>query len=280
MKRNKPPSKNHAARGLIPAALRAHFPLDGSYKIASLDLGTGYTSVHVADLAVKSVRFTNLKSIRPTHFWRYPGASSHRPETITEIPSVCAHRRGETDPSKALHGYQADNGDASEETEALIVVDMMKIALYSGREADKQKEILKDLARDVPYLVSRYRDTSLAEYPETWILADYILWLVSLVTDAVACEDVEEKLFWVCTIPSNWNEASHRLYADILDSAGLKHRYVLQSEVESAVAGLMHRSLLHSSVQDGEAFFVLDCGKGTSVRSPYRFPHWSPAEMM
>jgi hypothetical protein len=273
MTRNNPPSKKHAPRGLIPAALRAHFPLDGHYKIASLDLGTGYTSVHVADVAAKTGKFTNLKSIRPTHFWQYPGASSHRPETITEIASVCAHRRGETDQSKALYGYQADNGDANDETEALVIVDTMKVALYSGPEADKQKKILKDLALDVPYLVSRYRDTKLAESPETWILADYILWLVNLVTLVIINEGFERNLFWVCTIPSNWDKSSHKLYADILDSANLEHRYVLQSEVESAVAGLMHRSLLHSRLQDGENFFVLDAGKGTSVRSHCRFPH-------
>jgi hypothetical protein len=269
MTRSKPPGKKDAARGRIPAALRAHFPLNGDHKIASLDLGTGYTSVHMADVEVKSGKFTNLKSIRPTHFWQYPGASSHRPETTTEVPSVCAHRRGETDGSKALYGYQADDGGTSDETDALSVVDTMKVALYSGPEADKQKKILKDLALDVPYLVSRYRDTKLAEAPETWILADYILWLVNLVTIVTANERFGRDLFWVCTIPSNWDKTSHKLYADILDSANLEHRYVLQSEVESAVAGLMHRSPVHSTLHDGEIFFVLDAGKGTSVRSHY-----------
>lgn len=71
------------------------------------------------------------------------------------------------------------------------------------------KEILKDLAQDVPYLVSRYIDTNLAEYPELWILADYILWLVGLVTDVVVGEGFEEDLFGsVPSLPTGMKRAT------------------------------------------------------------------------
>lgn len=260
-KKTAPPSSN--PNGRIPAALRNHFSSDGAHIIVSCDVGTGYTSIHMADLQVKAGRFTNLSSINLRHFYRYSGNSHHRPELTTEVPTKCAHIPGETEESKAQHGLEVDS--AGDETGS-VIIDGMKEALYSGPEARKQKKALKDFALKIPYLVSRYNDTELAAYPEIWILADYIHSLAKRVISSIVGDD-GFKLVWAFTIPSNWDKTSIKLYTLALNASPfLAGRYTLQSEIESAIAGLMHQFPKESRIKDDEVFFTFDVGKGTSVR--------------
>ncbi|KAF7856816.1 hypothetical protein EAF04_009579 [Stromatinia cepivora] len=261
-----PPKKTgqprSSSKGRIPAALRNHLPSDGLYKIVSCDLGTGYTSIHIADIEVKSGEFTNLESIKPTHFYRYSNNPNQRPELTTEVPTICAHIPGETDESKAQHGYEVD--PVGDETGA-VVIDRIKEALYSGPEAREQNKALRNFALRIPYLMTRYSDTQLAAHPEIWMLADYILWLAQLVTSTIIKEDLQGDLIWVCTIPSNWDKNSIKLYTLALDASPiLVGRYMLQSEIESAIAGLIHQSPKQSRMEDGDVFFAFDIGKGTS----------------
>lgn len=268
---NKTAHQSSNPKGRIPAALRHLTPSDGLYQIVSLDLGTGYTSIHTAELQVTSERFTNLKSLNPKYFHRYRGNFEPRPESITEAPTKCAHIPGETDESEAQHGMEVDS--AGGETGA-VIVDTMKEVLYSGPEASKQKETLRALALKIPYLEARYKHTKLETHPEIWILADYIHGLAEQVTLSIVEEGFERDLIWVCTIPSNWNHASHKLYTLALDASPfLVGRYILQSEIESAIAGLTYKCPKQSRLDNGDVFFAFDIGKGTSVSE---FPHASP----
>lgn len=259
---NKTGQPRSSSKGRIPAALRNHLASDGLYKIVSWDLGTGYTSIHIADIEVKSGELTNLESIKPTHFYRYSSNPNQRPEITTEVPTICAHIPGETDESKAQHGYEVD--PIGDETGA-VVIDRIKEALYSGPEAREQNKALRNLALRIPYLKTRYSDTQLAAHPEIWMLADYILWLAQLVNSTIIKEDLQGDLIWVCTIPSNWDRNSIKLYTLALDASPiLAGRYMLQSEIESAIAGLIHQSPKGSRMKDGDVFFTFDIGKGTS----------------
>lgn len=146
--------------------------------------------------------------------------------------------------------------------------------MYSGPEAGKQNETLKALALKIPYLEAGYKHTKLETHPEIWILADYIHGLAERVTLSIVEEGFERDLIWVCTIPSNWNKASHKSYTLALDASPfLVGRYILQSEIESAIAGLTYQSPKQSRLEDDDVFFAFDIGKGTSVRE---FPHTSP----
>ncbi|ESZ92641.1 hypothetical protein SBOR_6975 [Sclerotinia borealis F-4128] len=276
-----PPKKTTLPRSIsnsgIPAALRIHTPSDGLYKIISWDLGTGYTSIHTADIEVKSEEFINSKSIVPKHFHRYPQNPNHRPEHTTEVPTVCAHIPGEIDESKAQHRYEVDYIDG--ETGA-VVIDTMKEALYFRSEAMQQNKALKDFALEIPYLVSRYKDTQLAAHPEIWMLADYILWLAQLVRLAVIEEGFQGNLIWICTIPSNWNKHNIKLYTLALDASPLlAGKYILQSEIESAIAGLVHQPLKQLTMKDSSVFFGLDVGKGTSDFSAFRQIRSDPVQV-
>jgi hypothetical protein len=262
---NKTPSHSSNKRGRIPAALRHHIPSDGLYKIASFDLGTGYTSIQIADLQAKSGRFTNIKSLEIKHFYRYPGNSkNHRPERTTEVRTICAHIPGETDESKAQHGLEVDSG--GDETGA-VITDTMKEALYFGPEASKQKEAQKALALRILYLKTRYKDTKLSKHSEIWLLADYLHRMAAAVTLSVVEEGFERDLIWVFTIPSNWGKVSIKLYTRALEASPfLAGRYLLQSEIESGIAGFTYLLPKESKMEDGDVFFAFDIGQGTSVR--------------
>ncbi|KAM0310580.1 hypothetical protein ACHAO8_007946 [Botrytis cinerea] len=249
-------------KGRIPAALRNYFPSDGIYKVLACDFGTGNTCINHGNIQVESGEFTNLESIKPTHFYRYSSNPNQRPELTTEVPTVCAHIPGETDESKAQHGYEVD--PVGDETGA-VVIDRIKEALYSGPEAEDKKEALRNFALKVPYLTTRYGDTALAANPEIWMLADYILWLAQLVTSNIVKDDLNGDPIWVFTVPSNWNTDSITLYTSALDASPvLIGRYLLQSEIESSIAGLIHQSPDQSGMMDGDVFFTFDVGKGTS----------------
>ncbi|KAK6591460.1 hypothetical protein H4I95_12190 [Botrytis cinerea] len=223
-------------KGRIPAALRNYFPSDGIYKVLACDFGTGNTCINHGNI--------------------------QRPELTTEVPTVCAHIPGETDESKAQHGYEVD--PVGDETGA-VVIDRIKEALYSGPEAEDKKEALRNFALKIPYLTTRYGDTALAANPEIWMLADYILWLAQLVTSNIVKDDLNGDPIWVFTVPSNWNKGSITLYTSALDASPvLIGRYLLQSEIESSIAGLIHQSPEQSGMMDGDVFFTFDVGKGTS----------------
>ncbi|KAK6591796.1 hypothetical protein H4I95_12038 [Botrytis cinerea] len=229
-------------KGRIPAALRNYFPSDGIYKVLACDFGTGNTCINHGNIQVDN--------------------PNQRPELTTEVPTVCAHIPGETDESKAQHGYEVD--PVGDETGA-VVIDRIKEALYSGPEAEDKKEALRNFALKIPYLTTRYGDTALAANPEIWMLADYILWLAQLVTSNIVKDDLNGDPIWVFTVPSNWNKGSITLYTSALDASPvLIGRYLLQSEIESSIAGLIHQSPEQSGMMDGDVFFTFDVGKGTS----------------
>lgn len=241
----------------IPVSLRQLFPHDGDFTLISIDLGTGYTCIYSADGVAKDGKI--LMSSKPVLFQDYPDNFNTRPEHLTEIPTLSAYVLSSLDPKTAKHG----NGAVVKTGKGVFVADMMKEALYSGQEGADCRKRLAEAALKVPYLVERYTGTNLENNPQVWFLAQFVHWVAALVLESLKKQ--HEEVAWVLTIPANWNQKSNALYSKALNTSPILHdRFFFQAEVESAIASIVDRNP-KASMSNGDIFYVLDAGKGTSV---------------
>jgi hypothetical protein len=181
-----------------------------------MDVGTGRSCMvlfEIIDGVVSSA----------TPFSGYKWNPATRKGETREVPTMCGHIRGNTDKDKALYGFGV--GAATDTDKAGVeVVYNLKAGLYSKNDGQRQR--LSELALDVPYLSDFYKGTPLQRNPETWLLADFIHYLVKLV-DSPEAE-------WICSIPSNYTQTSKMLYIEMLGLAGLEGRVELSAEVAAA----------------------------------------------